>query len=109
MNWKFFRVKKNILRVIKYGIIWCLSTKVVGNLNIHEHRLLRAIEDDETENAAQISESLLELPLDNLIYNDDEITLEDDDDDESDNGDIDEREYVNVCLRADQIGDLNDL
>lgn len=106
-----FPGKKNILRVIKYGIIWCLSTKIVGNLNIHENRLLDAIEDDEAENAAQISESLFELLSDNLNYNDDEITHEDDDDDENDNdsSDIDEREYVKVCLRAEQIGDLNDL
>ena len=97
-----FPGKTNILRVIKYGVIWCLSiTKIVGNLNIYENKLLDAIEDDETENA----EFLFEFPFGYTNYDDNDES----DNDSSDNQDIDESEYVNICLRAEQIAELNDM
>ena len=101
-----FPGKTNILRVIKYGIIWCLSiTKIVGNLNIYENKLLDAIEDDQTENSDQINEFLFEFPFGYTNYDDDDES----DNDSSDNQDIDESDYVNICLRAEQIDELNDL
>ena len=97
-------MKKNILKVRKYGLIWCLSTELVSGLT-----------NAENENIFQGKDLFNELPL--CETSDDEET--DSDEDLCDDGDYDvlsgkyeklnkkyiELNFAKACLSAESFND----
>ena len=74
-------MKKNILKVRKFGILWCLATELVYDLILKESQ-----ENEDTNESS-----------DDDLSDDDESSTEDEDD-------IDLK-YVRVCLSAESFNE----